>query len=57
MSIMWIWWIAQLVFIFLVEIFRYIAIGLILLSFKGLTDNRLSIRGSWSIQTLIIFPL
>jgi hypothetical protein len=26
---MWAWWIAQLAFIFLVDIFRYIAIGVI----------------------------
>jgi len=32
MSIMWIWWMTQLVFIFLVEIFRYIIIGFILVA-------------------------
>ena len=30
MSPLWIWWIAQLVFIFFVEILRYIAIGAIM---------------------------
>jgi hypothetical protein len=29
MSIMWVWWMTQLAFIFLVEIFRYIIIGFI----------------------------
>lgn len=32
MSIMWIWWMTQLAFIFLAEISRYIIIGLILVA-------------------------
>jgi hypothetical protein len=27
---MWVWWMTQLVFIFLVEVFRYIAVGVII---------------------------
>jgi len=27
---MWVWWMTQLAFIFLVEIFRYVAIGFLL---------------------------
>ena len=42
MSIMWIWWIAQLVFIFLVEIFRYIVIGLILVAAAKMLLARLA---------------
>jgi len=32
MSIMWVWWITQLMFIFLIEVFRYIVIGFILVA-------------------------